>query len=317
MPRAADSGTGGLWSRSSKPTRKGGEIEECQRALDCLEAETDSALDQFVAAAEGAYSFYSTMEKVESQLASAERMQKGENDLQLNESVVLAEKLEGEIAHAEKLAAGAGVSDTQGEWAGDFEKARAALDRMNLLVRKARAGNDGGEAMEARSALMSFRRESALFKKKLAKLKSYLSDRKNPAYAKVGRARARLSRLKARVGETFSRIARSRLKKKIAEARSEMALFMQTERAGRIFVDHKHVTLTSGRKVSRMPLTESAGFALSDLVPPMRRSIERAARGGAHLVGSYEISQGGGVLRIGERTISGDAIIYRERSFRL
>ena len=300
-----------------RAARKGGEIGECERMLRGFEDETDSALDRFVAAAEGAYAFRSMMDKMETQLALAERMQAAENDLQLNESVVLAEKLEAELAHAEKLAAGAGVSDTQEEWAGGFEQARTALDRMGLLLRKARAGNEEGEAMEARAALISFRRESALFRKRLERLKSCLSDRKNPAYAKVGRARARLSKLKARVGETFSRIARSRLRKKIAEAKSEMSSFMRSEGAGRIFVDHKHVTLTSGRKVSRMPLTESAGFALSDLVPPMRRSIERAARGGAHLVGSYEISQGGGVLRIGERTISGDAIIYRERSFRL
>ena len=300
-----------------RAARRVGQIDDCERTLVGLEAETDSALDLFVTAAEQAYGFYSTMDKVESQLAAAERLQRAENDLQLNESVVIAEKLEGEIAAAEKLAPGAAISETQEDWAESFENARALLDRMSLLVKKAKAGNASGEAMDARAAVLSFRREAASLKKKLEKLKGTLESRKNPAHSKVKLARARLARLRAGVGETFSKIARSRLKKRIAEAREQMTMFMHKAHAGRIFVDHKHVTLSAGQHCTRLPFTEAVGFALSDMAPQLQKSLSKVARGGAHLVGRYETGPDGNVLRIGERTISGDAIIYRERSFRI
>lgn len=317
MPRATGKKGSGAARYISRPAVRMGEIEECQRALSQLESETDSTLDQFVSSAENAYSFYSAMEKIESQLVSAERMQNATNDLQLNESVVLAEKLEVELASVEKLASGAAVSETQEDWAERFEDARAALDRMSLQIRKANAGNAGGDAMEARFALITFKRDSAAFRKKLAKLQTFLSSTKNPAHAKVSMARTRLSKLKAGVGETFSRIARSRLKKRIGEAHAEITAFMQKSQAGRIFVDHKHLTLCGGKNSARMPLTEAVGFALSDLAPPLKKSLSRVAKGTVQLVGSFSLEDGGRVLRIGERTVSGDAIIYRERSFRL
>ena len=300
-----------------RAARRVGRIDECERTLVGLEAETDAALDLFVTAAEQAYGFYSTMEKVDSQLASAERLQRAENDLQLNESVVIAEKLEGEITAAEKLAGGAAISETQEDWAESFENARAVLDRMGLLLKKAKAGNAAGEAMEARAAVLSFRREAAALKKKLGNLKATLESRKNPAHSKVKLARARLARLKAGVGETFSKIARTRLKKRIAEAKEQMTLFMHKAHAGKIFVDQKHVTLSAGQHSTRLPFSEAVGFALSDMAPQLQRSLSKVARGGAHLVGRYEYADGSRVLRIGERTVSGDAIIYRERSFRI
>ena len=290
-----------------RAARRVGRIDECERTLVGLEAETDAALDLFVTAAEQAYGFYSTMEKVDSQLASAERLQRAENDLQLNESVVIAEKLAG----------GAAISETQEDWAESFENARAVLDRMGLLLKKAKAGNAAGEAMEARAAVLSFRREAAALKKKLGNLKATLESRKNPAHSKVKLARARLARLKAGVGETFSKIARTRLKKRIAEAKEQMTLFMHKAHAGKIFVDQKHVTLSAGQHSTRLPFSEAVGFALSDMAPQLQRSLSKVARGGAHLVGRYEYADGSRVLRIGERTVSGDAIIYRERSFRI
>jgi hypothetical protein len=292
-----------------------GEIEEYQRMLQGLEAETDSTLDQFVASAENALGFYATMEKVESQLAAAERLQKAENDLQLNESVVIAEKLENEIASAEKFAACAAISETQEEWAESFEEARSALDRMSLQLRKARAGNAAGEPLEVRSALAAFKRDAAKFKKRLATLTSCISRRKSPAHAKVSLAKARLARLKAGVGETLSKIARSRLRRRIAEAHGEIEGFLAQTQNGRIVVDHKHLTLRSGRHSTRMPLTEAVGFALTDLAPQMKKSLAKVAKGEAHLVGNYESAAQGRVLRIGERAVSGDTIVYRERSF--
>ncbi len=315
MPRATGKKSRVDLGNSPKSTVRMGEIDDYQRMLYGFESETDAALDQFVASAENALTFHSTMEKVEAQLSSAERMQKAENDLQLNESVVIAEKLESEIASAEKLVAGAAISETQEEWAESFEDARAALDRMSLQIRKATAGNAAGEALEVRSALASFRCDASKFKKKLAKLTDLISNKKNSAHTKVSLAKARLARLKAGAGETLSKIARSRLRRRIAEAHDEISGFFQKTQSGKIVVDHKHLTLRSGRHSIRMPLTEAVGFALTDLAPQMKKSLSKVAKGEAHLVGRYESTAQGRMLRIGERVVSGDAIIYRERSF--
>jgi len=296
---------------------EGGEIEDCERTLRQLEGEIDTTLDSFITSAEKAQGFRAAIQKIELQLEAAEKLQRAENDLQLNESVIIAEKLEREITYADELATGAAVSETQDEWAEEFESAREALDRMGLKMKKAKVGAASGEAMETRSALLSFRRDSAVCKKKLALLKGFLSDTKNPAYAKVKKAKARLAKLKSSVGTIFSKMARGRLKKRIAEARGEIAAFMQKASTGKVFVDNRHLTLTCEKQVARVPLTEAVGFALVDLAPQMEKSLARVARGEAFLVGTYALEGGERVLRIGERTVAGDAIIYREKSFKV
>lgn len=296
---------------------EGGEIHDCERTLRELEGEIDATLDAFITSAEKAQGFHSAIQKIELQLEAAEKLQRAENDLQLNESAIIAEKLEHEIAHADGLAAGAAVSETQEEWAEEFESAREALNKMSLKMKKAKAGAASGETMETRSALLSFRRDSAVCKKKLALLRGFLSDTKNPAHAKVKKAKARLAKLKSSVGTIFSKMARSRLRKRIAEARGEIAAFMQKASSGKVFVDNRHLTLTCEKQFARVPLTEAMGFALVDIAPQMEKPLARVARGEAFLVGKYSLENGERVLRIGERTVAGDAIIYREKSFRV
>ena len=293
-----------------------GSLEACEEAYSTLEKEVDFVLEQFIAAADSGPDFYRAMERVEEQTALARKLLATKTDLELNETTVIAEKIDGELALAERLACGAALAEAQEEWAGEFECAKNSLDSMRLQLRKMKSASGEGETLEARSALLSFRREAASCRGRLSRLKGVLSSRKHSAYSQVRAARQKVRRLKSEAGKAFDRIARARLRRKIAVAKTEISHFVRQFQTARLFVDHKHLTLAGGGKTERMPLTQAVRFALEEIAP-VQESLAKLGRNGTVLLGTYERDGYGELLRIGERSVAGDTIIYREKTYRL
>ncbi|VVC00629.1 Uncharacterised protein [uncultured archaeon] len=295
-----------------------GIVDECQKTYSELERELDATLDSFVSASENGEEFFKMMEKVESQLAHASRMQDASSDLDLNEAVVLADRLEEELGAAQSLAVSAVLSETEGEWADELERAKNSLDRLSLHMKKIKSDAKGGKegsALEARSAIRSFKREAKGCAEKLAKLKSRMAGRKHPIYSHVESVKRKVSLLRSTVAKKFTSLSKTRLRGRIAEAKEHIISFMKNYAHGRIFVDHKHLTLSSGTHKNRVPLTESVRYALEEIAP-IEKSLLKLGRG-ACVTGSFETDASGTLLRIGERTVAGDSIIYREASYRL
>ncbi len=292
-----------------------GTIEGCQRIYSDLEGQLELAFEQFIGAEEKGKEYFFAIERIEGQLASAERISQENSDLALNETVVLADKVEMELASAEKLAAGAALFRREEEWSGHLEDTRTAFENMAACIRKMKAASEEGEATELRGAALSFKRHARLCRKKLEGLQAIFSDTKHPVYSQLRTARKRVKGLRSQVGKAFEGLSRKRLRRKTEETREEIAAFLKKSGSGRIIVDHKHLTLKSGSQSVRIPFTQAVKFALEEIVP-IEASLTRLSRG-ALLLGSYESAAGGAVMRIGERALAGDTIIYREKAYRL
>jgi hypothetical protein len=94
----------------------------------------------------------------------------------------------------------------------------------------------------------------------------------------------------------------------------EIADFMKKAASGKIFVDHKHLTLSSNSHFIRIPLTQSVRFALEEMLP-IGDSLAKIGK--VTISGRYEADGGGVALEIGERALAGDSIIYRAKKCRL
>ncbi len=287
--------------------RATGTAETCKKKLSGLEKETGNALDQFIETAESARDFYASMEKIESSIASAQKLQAAESDLELNEAVVIADRLGDELLTAEKLAQGAALSKSQDNWAAEFEKLRNSLFRMESQVERMK----GGSVLDTRNLAICFRKDAKACEKRVLSLKKVLSSKRNFAHARVRLAKRRVAKLKASVGKVFSKITKKRLKKKIARAKDEISSFMKNGRSGRIFIDHKHLTLSSKETVSRIPMTQAVFFALEEMAP-VEKSLPKLGRKGTCIVGRFEQKNKGIDVKVGERSIAGDSIIYRQ-----
>lgn len=303
------------------PRATGNSVAEiCEKTLAELEAEADFALDRFVGAAEMGRHFGATIEKIEGQLATARKLEAAERDFELNEAQVIAEKLEGEVSHAEKLALGAALLESEEEWASEFEGMKDSFEMMHAYMKKikasGRAAQAEGAALEARNSLLSFRRKAAACRETIAQLKARLSARNHPAYSKLESVKKGLRSVRAGVGKAFSKISRGRLRKKIAEAKAQIGEFFSHSYSGKLFVDHKHLTLQSGAHKVHLPLTQAMRFALEEIAP-IGGPLSKLGRRGTMVTATYEKGEKGSTLRVGERCVMGDAIIYREKSYRV
>ena len=295
-----------------------GIVDICEKTLAELEAEADSTFDAFVTSADAGRKFQPVMDRIEGQLAAARKLEGAQRDLELNEAVVIVDTLESEIEVAEKLATGAALAETEEEWAAQLEGVHNSIDllrsHMKKIKQSGRVTMHEGSTLEVRSVLSSFRREAGRCRESLEMLRGKLNSKKHHTHTQVETAKRGLKAVRAGVGKAFSKISRSRLRKKIDEARAEINSFFASTHSAKIFVDHKHLTLQSGAHRVHIPLTQALRFALEDIAP-LEHSLANLGRRGTVLTGTYERGTGGGTLRIGERSVSGDAIIYREKSY--
>ncbi len=291
-----------------------GSVEMCEKAYLDLERELDCALELFVATVEDGHAFHEAMGKVQQQLAHAEKLHDAQNDLELNETVVLADKIEGDLHVVERLTKGAVLSSGEEKIAETLESTRGALERMGTYLKKMKSASGEGEHMEVRSAIISFRKHAKACQQKIGGLHLLMAPKKHHIYSQVNAAKKRVQKLKSGVGAAFENLARKRLKKKTNETKLEIADFMKKAGSGKIFVDHKHLTLSSNSNFIRIPLTQSVRFALEEMAP-IGDSLARIGK--VTVSGKYETDGQGVLLRIGERALAGDSIIYREKTCRL
>lgn len=291
-----------------------GTVDDCERTLLSLEAEADSALERFVETLEHGRKFHSSLEKIEEQIEIAKRKLSSDSEMELNEASVLAEKLSDELSAVHSMASGAALTEAQDGWSEQFEDVRASLDKLSSQLRKMKAhSHQAGEGAEARILHMNFARESKKCKARLdSLLKSF--NARSRHHTRANAAKRKVELIRASVGKSFSKLTRRKLAKKVSEARAEIESFLKKHKSGRIFVDHKHLTITSNGSRMRVPLTQSVRFSLEDIVP-VEKSM--AKLGSAVLVGSFEEENGRQVLRIGERSLVGDSIVFREKSYYL
>ncbi len=292
-----------------------GSVDACESEYAAIERELETSLDSFLSQTIAAHDFFRAMEKIHGQLELAEKMQNARTDLELNETAVIADNLEEELHVAERLALSAVLSETQEEWAGELEDAKRSLESLGAYLKKMKSAARESDTAELRGAMLSFKKHSKSCKTRLVKIQGLLAPKKHPIYSQVRAAKSRVKKLKANVGKVFDSLSRSRLHGQVKATKADIFDFMKKAGSGRFFVDHKHLTLSSQQHTSRVPLTQAIKFALEELMP-IQKSLARLGRG-ALISGRYECGKDGITLRVGERSVAGDSVIYKEKTCRI
>jgi len=286
-----------------------GTLEKSRKVYSALSSEVEMLFDELLSSAKRGERFESEICRVEDQLSFAQRLD-AKRELDLNELAVLSEKIGGELETAQGRADGAALFESEEKWASEFEAVRKSLERMAAYLRRMK-----GEvsSLEAKSAAAALLREAALCRSRLSKIKS-IANRRGKAHARADAAARRLRAVKASIGKASSRLAKERLKDKIAKARAEISSHIMKAKSGRMTIDHKHLTFFSEGQPIRVPLTESVRFALEEMMP-IEASLGKIGKGGVMLVGSHAHEGGRTVVRLGERVIAGDTVLYREKTY--
>ena len=291
-----------------------GQIEALQRTISSLTREAVSLRRTLFASAKAASGFPHSMDKLEDQLGRAQsRLARAGTDLELNETAVIAEKISKELATLSPLAAGAAVAAEGIYVAREFRELRSQLAKMQASVDEMAKRARKTKMPPGKIALLSFSNSAKLCKSKIARVGKILATKDSRAHSRLFEAASEAEELRAGVDEALLLMARSRLKVKIRASKEEILSFIHRNGSGRIFLDHKRLTLRSGRDSISFPFSQATRFCMEDMAP-VEKLLDNVGKN-AVVIGSFEEHNGGARISIGERAVVGNTIVYREKTF--
>jgi hypothetical protein len=289
-------------------------MEKCAKEISSLSREAALLRRALLASAKGAAGFSRSMDKLEDQLARAQsRLARAGTEIELDETAVIAKKISDELATLAPLAAGAAVAAEGIYIAREFRELRSQLgkmqDTLDGMAKRARKTRQP----PGKIALLSFSNSSKLCKSKLARLAKFTATKDSRPHVRLFEAKSEAEELAAGVDEALVLMTRSRLKVKIRASKEEILSFMRRNGSGRIFLDHKRLTLRSGKDSISLPFSQVTRFCMEDMVP-VERLLDNVGKS-AVVIGSFEEHHGGARISIGERAVVGNTIVYREKTF--
>ncbi len=291
-----------------------GSIDKCAKEISSLTREAGTLRRALLSSAKASAGFSHSMDRLEDQLGRAQsRLARAGTDLELNETSVIAEKISKELDAFSPLATGAAVAAEGIYVAREFRELRSQLARMQDTLDEMAKRARKTRQQPGKIALLSFSNSAKLCKSKLARLGKLLTTKDSRAHVRLFEAKSEAEELRAGVDEALLLMTRSRLKGKIRASKAEILSFMRRTGEGRIFLDHKHLTLRSGRDSISLPFSQVTRFCMEDMVP-IEKLLDNVGKS-AVVIGSFEQHNGGARISIGERAVVGNTIVYREKTF--
>ena len=289
-------------------------IEKCQAEISSLSKEANALRRALLSSAKASSGFARSMDKLEDQLGRAQsRLARAGTDLELNETAVIAKKISDELATLAPLASGAAVASEGIYIAREFRELRSFLgkmqDTLDGMAKRARKT----KLAPGKIAILSFSNSAKLCKSKLSRLSKLLTARDSLAHKRLSGAASEAKELSEGVDEALLLMTRSRLKSKIRASKAEILSFIHRNGSGRIFLDHKHLTLRSGKDSISLPFSQVTRFCMEDMVP-VEKLFDNVGKS-AVVIGCFEEHNGGARISIGERAVVGNTIVYREKTF--
>ncbi len=295
-------------------SKAAGQIEALQGIISSLTRESNSLRRTLLAAAKGAAGFSHSLDKLEDQLARAQsHLARAGSDLELNETAVIAEKISKELGSLAPLANGAAVAAEGIHVSREFREVRAQLARMQDSLDEMAKRARKTRVPPGKIAILSFSNSAKLCKSKLSRLGRILTAKDSRAHIRLFGLKSEAEELRAGVDEALLLMTRSRLKGKIRASKAEILSFMRRNGSGRIFLDHKHLTLRSGKDSISLPFSQVTRFCMEDMAP-VEKLLDNLGRN-AVVIGSFAEHNGGARISIGERAVVGNTIVYREKTF--
>ena len=308
---ATNSKAGELFSQSPKSTSP---LDKCEKEISSLSREASALRRALLSAAKASSGFARSMDKLEEQLGRAQgRLSRAGTDLDLNEISVIAKKISDELDSLSSQVAGAAVASEGIYVAREFRELRSLIAKMQDTLEEMAKRARKTRLPPGKIALLSFANSAKLCRSKLSRLGKLLSSKDSRAHTRLFEAKSEAEELRAGVEEAQRLMVRSQLKGKIRASKAEILSFIRRNGEGRIFLDHKHLTLRSGADTLSLPFSQVTRFCMEDMVP-VERLLDNIGKS-AVVIGSFEQHQGGARISIGERAVVGNTIVYREKTF--
>jgi len=232
--------------------------------------------------------------------------------MDINEVAIVSEKISAEIGSMVPSAYGAAVSSEAKYINREFFDMRALLGKMGVQAAEMKKKSKKTKMAPGKIALISFENHAKLCRAKLSRLSKFLKPKESHEYIRLFSALGMAQELSVRAEELLLKNTKARLKGKIGATKSEILAFMRRAGKGRVFLDHKHLTLRAGQDQLTLSFSPEVKYCLEEMAPvsPWLQNIGK----NAVLVGSFQEHNGGSLLKIGERAIVGNSIVYRECS---
>lgn len=307
---ATNSKAGGL---SGKGQKSASPVDRLEKEISALSREAAALRRQLSSSAKQGEGFSRAMEKLEDQMRAAQKkLGRSPSDMDINEAAIVSEKVSNELGALVPSAYGATVASEAGYINREFREVRALLGKMDAQAEEMGKKARKTKAAPGKIAIMSFANHAKLCRAKLSRLSKFLKPKESREYARLFSALGAAEELSTRAEELLLKNTKARLKGKIGATKSEILSFMRREGSGRIFLDHKHLTLRSGHGCLTLSFSPEVKYCLEGLAP-VSHWLPNVGKG-AVVVGSFEPHNGGSLLKIGERAVVGSSIVYRECS---
>ena len=288
-------------------------IDGCVKEISSLSREAAALRRQLSASARQGAGFSRAMEKMEDQLRfSQKRLGRSPSDMDINEVSIVSEKVSDELGELVPSSYGAAAASEASYINREFREVRALLSKMGAQAAEMKKKARKSRAAPGKIAILSLSNHAKLCRAKLSRLAKFLKPKESREYVRLFSALGLAEELSMRAEELLLKNTKARLKGKIGATKSEILSFMRRAGKGRVFLDHKHLTLRAGHDSLTLSFSPEVKYCLEEMAP-VSHWLQNVGKN-AVIVGSFEPHNGGALLRIGERAVVGSSIVYRECS---
>jgi hypothetical protein len=288
-------------------------IDKCEAEISSLSREANALWRALSSCSKQGAAFSREMEKIEEQLLSAKKkLARSPTDFDLNEAIIYAKKASDELESLIPAAYGAAAASQSQYINGQFREIKSLLGKMESQALVMKKNSRKTRLPPGKIALLSFANHSKLCREKLGRLSKCLKQKDSREYNRLFSCISDADALSASADELLLKLSKSRLRGKIKAAKSEIIGFMRRAGAGRVFLDHKHLTLRAGHDRLTLSFSPEVKYCLEEIAP-VSGWLEKIGKNSV-LVGSFCQQDNGSLLKIGERAVVGSSIVYRECS---
>jgi len=296
-------------------------LKKCQDRLQKLNSKAEALLDSLVASLEHEEKLAGIKERLEETVGRCEALSKiqSESELELNEAVVLADKLSTDLHEMEQVLEGTVILSNHEKYSARLEALKRMFAKLEgRLSEIHEASTQGDSVVDLLSKFSVFERDAEIAEKNILDFEQRIMHesgaRKGGIRGRIESARGHIMNVTRRAAVVQERHTLERIRHSVDERRRSIFDFMKGEKAGWMSIDRKHVTLqsvTSKRKIA-IEFTDATKYALIGMLGnnSVSARIRKLPENHAILSAYFEPSPKGAMIRIGEKKIGDEAIVY-------
>jgi hypothetical protein len=296
-------------------------LKKCQLRLQTLNSKAERILDRLVASLEHEERLESMRERLEEACGRCESLSRMQSDseLELNEAVVLADKLTTDLQEMEQVVEDTVILSNHEKYASRLEALKRLFGKLESRLSEIHEASGQGEnVVDLLGKFSIFERDAENAEKNMLEFEHSMmlesGKHKSGMKGRIEFAKGHILNVKRRAATVSERHTLERIRHSVEERRSRIFEFMKGEKAGWMSIDRKHVTLqsvTSKRKMA-IEFTDATKYALIGMLGnnSISSRIRKLPDNHAILSAYFEPSPKGAMIRIGEKKIGEEAIVY-------